>query len=113
MDETMTRVSAVESPVAAFQETGGGSGEEQVYEGIRLDGPEEKLIPLVDAILFYCRVARLRTRPVRIAEDEGCIKIVWSNYAPRAFRGRMLNLITAGQQVDLFTVQENLPAHVN
>jgi hypothetical protein len=107
--KTMTRVSAVESPVAAFQETGAGFE----YEGIWLDGPEEKLIPLADAILFYCRLARLRTRPVRITEDEGCLRIVWSNYAPRAFRGRILNLIAAGQQVDLFTVQENIPAHVN
>jgi hypothetical protein len=55
-----TRVSAVESPVAALKDTDNGSVEEQVYECVRLVGPEEKLIPLVDAILFYCQVARLR-----------------------------------------------------
>lgn len=105
--KTMTRVSAAESPVVAFRDREGSSGEECVYEGVRLDGPKEKLIPLVDNILFYCRVARLRTRPTGIAEAEGCVKIVWSNYAPRAFRGRMLNLMTAGTQIDLFTVQES------
>ena len=69
--KTMTRVSAAESPVVAFRDREGSSGEECVYEGVRLDGPKEKLIPLVDNILFYCRVARLRTRPTGIAEAEG------------------------------------------
>ncbi len=40
------------------------------------------------------------------------MKIVWSNYAPRAFRGRLLNLMTAGTQIDLFTVRENLTVGV-
>ena len=102
--QTMTRVSAVESPVAAFRDMDGGSGEEQTYEGVRLDGPEEKLIPLVDAILFYCRVARLKTRPVRITEAEGCVAIVWSRYAPRVFRGRILKLVGNGEFIDTLTL---------
>jgi hypothetical protein len=105
--KTMTRVSATsDAQVRASQETGAGFE----YEGIRLDGPEEKLIPLVDAILFYCRVARLRTRPVRIIEDEGCIKIMWSNYAPRAFQSRILNLVGNGRFIDTLTVQESIAA---
>lgn len=45
--KTMTRVSAVESPVAALQDMDGGSGEEQVYEGVRPIGPDiDKLVSL-------------------------------------------------------------------
>jgi cytochrome c-type biogenesis protein CcmE len=73
-----------------------------------LDGPEEKLIPLVDAILFYCRVARLRTRPVRITEAEGCVTLRWSRYAPAVFRNNQrLALVAGGELIDHLTVQES------
>jgi hypothetical protein len=42
----------------------GASTETDFYEGIELDGEDrDKLIAICDAVLFYCQVARLRTRP--------------------------------------------------
>jgi len=99
--KTMTRVSATgDAQVRASQETGAGFD----YEGIRLDGPEEKLIPPADAILFYCRVARLQTRPVRITEAEGCVTVRWSCYAPHVFRDCVLKLVAAGELIDTLTL---------
>ena len=57
------------------------------------------------------RVARLRTRPVRITEAEGCVRLQWSRYAPAVFRGnRMLNLVAGGELIDHLTVQESVSA---
>lgn len=95
---------------------GGGNGVKRSLQscvgGVRLIGPDsDKLIALTDALLFYCQVARLRTRPVTISEAEGCVGITWSRYAPAAFRNsRMLELIAAGQQIDYLTVQESRAA---
>lgn len=96
--ETTVRVSPAESPVVAFQKADGGSGE-RFYEGVRLVGPDQpKLVALCDAVLFYIQVARLRTRPVTITEDCGCLTIAWSRYAPRVFAGqRLLELVAGGQ----------------
>ncbi len=114
--ETMERVSAVadEAQVRAFLDTDGSSCE-RIYENVRLIGPDmNKLVALCDALLFYCQVARLRTRPVTITEAEGCVTLTWSRYAPAVFRNsRMLELIAGGQQIDYLTVQESKTASVN
>lgn len=106
--ETMTRVSAVTGPgVPAFLDTGARCE----YEGVVIDGPEEKLIPLVDAIHFHCQVARLRTKLLAVRESEGCVTLRWSRYAPAVFRdGRMLELMAGGEWIDYLTVQESVAA---
>ena len=99
--------------VAPVSQVTDGSFEGRIYENVRLIGPDEdKLVTLCDALLFYCQVARLRTRPVRIEENCGCVTIRWSRYAPVVFRdGRMLELVAGGQQVDYLTVQESRAAN--
>jgi hypothetical protein len=80
-------------------------------EGVRLDGPEDKLIPLVDVILFPCRLARYRTRLLRVRESKGCVTLWWSRYAPAVFRGnRLLDLFAGGELIDHLTVQESIAA---
>jgi len=88
----------------------GGDGDgPQLYQGVLLDGPDwDKLVALCDALLFYCAVARLRTRPVTISEAEGCVTLRWSSYAPAVFRGnRLLELVSCGELIDYLTVQES------
>src|SRR5437762_994473 len=105
----MTRVSAVRSPVVASQTAGSFDEQDRTYENVRLIGSDpDKLVALCDALLFYCAVARLRTRPVMITEAEGCVKIRWTRYAPAVFAGqRPLSLVAGGEYIDLVTVQEN------
>jgi hypothetical protein len=107
--ETMTRVSAVESPVVAFQTDGSFDEEDRIYENVRLIGPDmDKLVALSDALLFYCAVARLGTRPVTITEAEGCVKIRWTRYAPAVFGGhRLLSLVAKGEYIDHVTVHKS------
>ncbi len=108
----MTRVSAVRSPVVASLTDGSFDEEDRIYDNVRLIGPDQdKLVALCDALLFYCVVARLRTRPVTITEAEGCARITWSRYAPAVFRNsRMLNLVAGGELIDRLTVQESRAA---
>src|SRR5437870_4948552 len=108
--ETMTQVCAVGSQVVASQVD--GSSDDPIYEGVRLDGPDrDKLVVLCDALLFYCAVARLRTRPVTITEAEGCARIAWSRYAPAVFRNNpLLGLVARGEYIDHVTVQESVAA---
>jgi len=86
--------------------------DDNVYENVLLIGVDmDKLVALCDALLFYCQVARLRTRPVTITEAEGCVTLKWSTYAPAAFRkSRMLELIVGARQIDYLTVQESVGA---
>jgi hypothetical protein len=64
----MTRVSAIGPDVVPASQS---ALTENFYEGVRLKGPDdEKLIHLVDRILHYCAVARLRTHPVTITKAE-------------------------------------------
>jgi hypothetical protein len=108
----MTRVSAVRSPVVASRTDGSFDDEDRIYENVRLIGPDpDKLVALCDALLFYCAVARLRTRPVTIAEAEGCVTIRWTQYAPAVFRNsRLIDLVAGGELIDHLTVQESVPA---
>ena len=107
--ETMTRMSAVGSPVVASQGDGSFDEDDRIYENVRLIGADQdKLVALCDALLFYCAVSRLRTRPVTISEAEGCARITWSRYAPAVFRNsRMLDLVVGGELIDHLTVQES------
>jgi len=77
------------------------------YEGVRLIGVDrDKLVALCDVLLFYCQVARLRTRPVTMTECKGCVTLTWSQYAPAVFRsGRLLHLSADGQMIDSLTIQ--------
>lgn len=110
--ETMTQVCAVGSPVVASQAGGSFNEEDRIYENVRLIGLDvDKLVALCDALLFYCAVARLRTRPVTITEAEGCAQITWSRYAPKAFRDRVLNLVAVGELVDTLTMK-SIPASI-
>ena len=101
--ETMTQVCAVGSPVAASQTD--GSSEKYRYEGIELqtDDPE-KLIPLVDQLLFFLRVQRYKTRPVMIWESQGVVEIAWSGRKLKAFRDRVLLCVSQGEHVDCFQI---------
>jgi hypothetical protein len=90
-------VSPAESPVAAFQEADGGSGE-QVYQGVWLitDDPD-KLIPFVDQVLFLLRVQGFKTRPVAIRESQGVVEVRWTGRKPKALRDRLLAVSACGE----------------
>ena len=108
----MTQVCAVGSPVAASPINGSFEESGRFYENVRLVGSDQdKLVALCDALLFYCAVARLRTRPVTITEAEGCARITWSGYAPAVFRNSpLLGLVAKGEYIDHVTVQESISA---
>jgi hypothetical protein len=103
--ETMTAlVSAVRSPVVASL-ADGSFDDCYIYEGVRLDTDDpDKLIPFVDQLLFFLRVQRYKTRPVTIRECSGIAEIQWSGRKPKAFRNRLLLVISAGEHVDCFQV---------
>jgi hypothetical protein len=107
--ETMTRVSAVRSPVVASQIDGSFDEDDRIYQNVRLIGADQdKLVALCDSLLFYCAAARLRTRPVTITEAEGCARITWSRYAPAVFRNSpLLGIVAGGELIDHVTVQES------
>jgi hypothetical protein len=73
--------------------------------------PIAELVSLCDAVLFYVQVARLRTRPVTIRESEGCVTLTCKQVRACGFPPhRLLELMAAGHQVDLFTIQESIAA---
>ncbi len=109
--QPMTLMSAARKVPVGVSRTVDGSFDEQdrIYENVRLSGPDmDKLVALCDSLLFYCAVARLRTRPVTINEAEGCVKIQWNRYAPAVFRNSpLLGLVARGEYIDHVTVQES------
>src|SRR5260221_349497 len=75
------------------------------HEGVQLltDDPD-KLIPLIDQMLFWLRIRRYKTRPLTIRESGGAGEIRWNGRKPKAFSGRMLVVISEGQHIDGFQV---------
>jgi hypothetical protein len=111
MQPTTLMSAARKAPVGVSRTVDGSFNEEdRIYENVRLSGPDmDKLVALCDALLFYCAVARLRTRPVTITEAEGCVKIRWTRYAPAVFRNSpLLALVAGGEFLDHLTVQESV-----
>ncbi len=107
--ETTERLCPAGNRVPVFLDTDGGNGDER-YEGILWDGADkEKLIHLVDQILFDCKLARYKTRLLAVCESEGCVMLWWSRYAPAVSRNsRMLELVAGGELIDHLSVQESV-----
>jgi hypothetical protein len=55
-------------------------------------------------MLFWLRVQKYKTRPVAIRESKGIAEIEWSGRKPKAFRDRMVLVISEGQHVNYFQV---------
>ena len=92
-------VAGVSRPIMA------GRSDEHVYEGVRLltDDPD-KLVSFVDRLLFALRVLGFKTRPAAIRECQGIVEIRWTGRRPKAFRDRLLLVISAGEHIDCFQV---------
>jgi hypothetical protein len=75
-----------------------------VYESVRLlTDDADELVLFADQLLFSGRLG-FKTRPVTIRESAGVAEIEWSGRKPKAFRDRVLLVISDGQHVDCFQV---------